>query len=66
MKTLAELHAEVTARLQELDEALEAVVQAVDAAAAVAETDPALTGYVEAILPLLDVALPPLPQLPSA
>lgn len=66
MTTLAELHAEVIARILELDSALEAVVQAVDAAAAVAETDPALTGYVEAIMPLLDVALPPLPQLPTA
>lgn len=62
---IQDLHWTLTGRLHVLANAIDGVFFAADAAAAVAEEDPRLAGYLEALMPLLKLPVPTVPELPS-
>lgn len=68
MKTanLTELHKTLCERLAAFADAADGLFDAADEVAAVAEADPALASYLEALTPLLSVAVPSAPPLPNA
>jgi hypothetical protein len=64
-KNIHDLHWTLTGRLSVLANAIDGVFFAADACAAVAEEDPRLAGYLAALMPLLKLQVPVVPDAPT-
>ena len=65
MNNVAELHNRLVERLSVLADAVDDVFEIADAAAAIAEADPRLSGYLEALAPLMSLSVPNAPTPPT-
>ena len=64
-RDLSAIHADVVRALTALADATDAVFDAADTAAAVAEKDPQLAGYLQALMPLMSLTVPNVPPSPN-
>lgn len=62
---LNDLHNTLCERLSAVADAVDGLFVAADEVAAIAETDPKLAGYLEALLPLMSLTVPTAPPSPS-